>query len=255
MQFPTFLGDLFGLTDNEWPKAIAQNLIASIIFAAIAFLVTRTIYRARLTDKDSEIEKARLGEQKAMRKVEDLKAELGTLKQTSNALAAASIETAFANYEREEGDGNYERAAVILKDYFERERQNLARLTGTLGDWNAAFLGDEDATGVIKRAQGFYSIALFADPGNEQWQRAAAELDMAASIAKLRAGELPDAPDGFDDHFAYAMEAALRTPPRSFPRFSSAVTRWRRKAITMRPTFWRAAPTVSRSAGLETGMP
>ena len=32
---------------------------------------------------------------------------------------------------------------------------------------------------------------------------------MACSIAKLRAGVLPDAPDGFDDHFAYAMGSSL----------------------------------------------
>ncbi len=138
MQFNTYLAGLFGLTDNEWGRAIAQNLIASLIFAVAAFFATRAIYRARLTDKDSEIEKARLGEQKALRKLEALKADYETLKHAADDLAAASIETAFAAYEREERDGNYERAAGVLQEYFERERRNLARLTGTLGDWYAA---------------------------------------------------------------------------------------------------------------------
>ena len=191
MQFHTYLAGLFGLTDNEWGRAIAQNLIASLIFAVAAFFATRAIYRARLTDKDSEIEKARLGEQKALRKLEALKTDYDTLKHAADDLAAASIETAFAAYEREERDGNYERAAGVLQEYFERERRNLARLTGTLGDWYAAFIGDENAAGAVERARNFYNIALFADPSDGKWPKAAAELSMAASIAKLQAGALP----------------------------------------------------------------
>ena len=144
-----------GLTDSEWGKAIAQNLIASLIFAVATFLATRAAYRARLTDKDTEIEKARLGEQKALLKAETGKAELAALKQRFDDLSAASMDAAFASYEREERDGNFERAAGVLKEYFERERQNLARLTGTLGDWYAAFLGDEDAAGAVKRPRAF----------------------------------------------------------------------------------------------------
>jgi hypothetical protein len=59
----------------------SQNLIASVIFSIATFLVARAIYRARLTDKDRKIEKARLGEQKALQKAETVKAELAALKQ------------------------------------------------------------------------------------------------------------------------------------------------------------------------------
>ncbi len=164
----TYLAGLFGLTDNEWGRAIAQNLIASLIFAVAAFFATRAIYRARLTDKDSEIEKARLGEQKALRKLEALKADYDTLKHAADDLAAASIETAFAAYEREERDGNYERAAGVLQEYFERERQNLARLTGSLGDWYAAFIGDENAAGAVERARNFLQHRAFCGPQRQQ---------------------------------------------------------------------------------------
>ena len=47
--------------------------------------------------------------------------------------------TAFASYEREERDGNSNAPRVCLRSYFERERHNLSRLAGALGDWYAAF--------------------------------------------------------------------------------------------------------------------
>ncbi len=195
--------DFSGLAPAGWVEAIAQNLIASVIFAVVTFLIARAIYRAKLTDKDVEIKSALAGAQEALRLKAAAQAE-------AERLRPGSLETALAGYEREEKDGNYERAAEVLKEYFERERANLARLAGTLGDWYGGFLGDENAAGMLPRAKSFYNFALFADPGNERWQRAASQLDMTASIAKLDAGTLPDEADGFDDHFAYAMGSSLQ---------------------------------------------
>lgn len=145
--------------------------------------------RSRMSDKDARIkgfeaQVANLEEKnhKLRSQVRERDVALDAARQD---LKQSTLAGVLEHFDREERDGNYERAASVLKEFFERERRNLGRVAGALGDWYGAFIGDESAGGALPLAQRYYELAALAEPESERWQAAADELSLVAKLDAL----------------------------------------------------------------------
>jgi Tfp pilus assembly protein PilF len=196
MEAQTFAAGFFGISEAELIAGIARNLLVSVLAVPVAVLLTVIIYRVKIATKDNEIRIAHAAWRKELGNEKILKDELEKIQRKFAEFAPAVLDHILAAYDREERSGDPERAAGVLQGYFERERRKLARLSGALGDWYAGFISDDASGRYVKHARGFYALALFADPDNERWKRAAADMETAASFE----GGEGDAPgDGADD--------------------------------------------------------
>jgi tetratricopeptide (TPR) repeat protein len=205
------LGELLNWIGN----GAAQALIAGAIFSLSTWVITSAFLRAKIVEKEIEAAKTKARLREALERVKTVEAGAAALKRKLDDIASASLEGALTALEREDRAGNLERAAGALQDYFDRARKNLSRLAGSLGDWYAGLAADgKQAAAYVPRAQGFYSMARFADPENERWAQAAAGLEMSAAVSasQAEAQEAAGAPEPAADGVLHgaAIEILLK---------------------------------------------
>lgn len=169
-------------------------IVPALGVATGAYSVWRMV-RTRLNDTDAAIAgfQAQIAvlEAKNHKLADDLKEKDEKLAAARRELERQSVKATVERAAREERDGNFERAAQILKDCFERERAALGSLAGRLGDWYGGFIGDQGAEAAQWMAQRHFAIALLAEPENARWREAASEIKAAALVGELEAGKVP----------------------------------------------------------------
>ena len=190
MAYSGLLGEFLVWVSN----GAAQAVIAAAIFSFGAWVFTSAFFRSLLAQKEAETARARAQLRMALERARAAEAAAVALKKRLDSTVSASLEGTLAAWEREDRSGNLERAAGVLQEYFDRVRKNLAKLSGSLGDWYAG-LTAENSAGYIERAQGFYAMARFADPDSERWAQAAAGLQASAGAAAPGAAALEAAAD------------------------------------------------------------
>jgi tetratricopeptide (TPR) repeat protein len=247
------LGEILNWIGN----GAAQALIAGAIFSLSTWVITSAFLRAQIVQKEIEAEQAKAQMRRAMERAKAMEAVAAALKRKLDEIASGSLEGALTAWEREDRAGNFERAAGALQDYFDRARKNLSRLAGALGDWYAGLAADgKQATMCVPRAQGFYSMAHFADPDNDRWMQASAGLEMSAAAsgtqpeAEDAAGALEQEADGAPHEHGAAIEILLKrgAAMRESGNFYGACQLARRACSVAQHKFGRKAPaTLSAS--------
>jgi hypothetical protein len=183
------------LSDYSAVFGVMKDFIVPALGVATGAYSVWRMVRTRLNDTDAAIAgfQAQIAvlEMKNHKLADDLADKEEKLAAATRELEKRSIKASVEQAGREERAGNFEQAAQILKDCFERERTALSHLAGGLGDWYGGFIGDPGADAARWMAQRHFALALLAEPENARWREAAAELKAAGLVSDLEAGKVP----------------------------------------------------------------